>query len=57
MLKLIKQVFITLLRFCGSLAAKWEFINNESCTARTTLINSNLNEPQQRPGYYSFMIS
>ena len=25
--------------------------------ARTTLINSNLNEPQQRPGYYSFMIS
>ena len=57
MLKLIKQVFITLLRFCGSLAAKWEFINNESCIARTTLINSNLNEPQQRPGYYSFMIS
>ena len=57
MLKLIKQVFITLLRFCRSLAAKWEFINNESYIARTTLITSNLNKTQQRPRYYPFMIS
>ena len=44
MFRLIKQVFITLLSFSGSLATKCVSLNNEPCTARPTLSDLNLIE-------------
>ena len=41
MFKLIKQMFITLLSFSGSLATKYVSLNNEPCMIRYTLIDLN----------------
>ena len=38
MFRLIKQVFITLLSFSGSLATKYVSLNNEPCMIGPTLI-------------------
>ena len=53
MFRLIKQVFIVLLSFSGSLESKCVSLNNEPCTIRPTLINLNPTELN----YYPFMIS
>ena len=49
----IKQVFIVLVTFSGSLAAKSMFLNGEPYLARPTVIDLNPNELH----YYPFMIS
>ena len=53
MFRLLKQLFIALLSFKGSLATKCMSLNSESCTARPTLIDLNTVELN----YYPFMIS
>ena len=53
MFRLIKQVFIVLLSFSGSLESKCVSLNNEPCTISPTLINLNHTELN----YYPFMIS
>ena len=53
MFGLIKQVFITLLSFSGSLAIKCVSLNNEPCMIRPILIDLNPAELN----YYPFMIS
>ena len=53
MLRLIKQVFIALLSFSGSLTTKSVSLNNEPCMIRPTLIDLNPVELN----YYPFMIS
>ena len=53
MFRLIKQVFITLLSFSGSLAIKCVSLNNEPCMIRPILIDLNPVELN----YYPFMIS
>ena len=40
MFKLIKQVFIALFSFSGSLATKWVSLDNELYLIRPTLIDS-----------------
>ena len=49
----MKQIFIGLLSFSGSLANKCTSLNNEPCMARLFLIGFNLVELK----YYPFMIS
>ena len=44
MFRLLKQVFITLFGFSGSLATKCESLNNEPCMIRPTLINLSIIE-------------
>ena len=44
MLRLIKQVFIALLKFSGSLATKCVSLSNVPCMVRSTLIDLNHNE-------------
>ena len=51
---LIKQVFIVLLNFNGSLATKCVSQNNEPFTIRPTLIHLNLTPVELN--YYPFMI-
>ena len=53
MFSLIKQVFVVLLCFSGSLARKCPSLNDESCKVRTTLIDLSHVELK----YYPFMIS
>ena len=53
MFSLIKQVFIVLLNFNGSLAAKCLSFNVEPCMVRPTLIDLNPVELK----YYPFMIN
>ena len=53
MFTLIKQMFIALLSFTGSLATKCVSLDNEPCMTGPTLIDSNSIELN----YYSFMIS
>ena len=48
----IKNMFIGLLSFSGSLATKCISLNNEQCKTRPFLINFNLVELE----YYRFMI-
>ena len=43
MFNFIKQAFILLLRFIGSLASNFMFLNDGSCSARPTIINLNQN--------------
>ena len=52
MFSLIKQVFILLLSFSSSLAAKRLFLNDEPCMVRPTLIDLNPVELK----YYLFVI-
>ena len=52
MFRLIKQVFVSFLSFSGSLAIKCMSLNNETCLARTILIDFNSNELY----YYPFMV-
>ena len=49
---LIKQVFIVLLSFSSSLAAKCFSLNDEKCMVRPTLVDMN----PVKLKYYSFMI-
>ena len=53
MFRLIKQVFIALLSFSGSLTTTSVSLNNEPCMIRPTLIDLNPVELN----YYPFMIS
>ena len=53
MFSFIKQVFIVLLSFSKSLAAKCLFLNGEPCMVKPTLVNMSPVELK----YYSFMIS
>ena len=53
MSRLIKQVFIGLLSFSGSLVTKCVSLNNESCMNRSTLIDLNPFDLN----FYLFMIS
>ena len=53
MFSLIKQVFIVLLSFSSSLAAKCLSLNDEPCMVRPTLIDLNLIELK----YYPFIVS
>ena len=53
MFRLIKQVFIALLSFSGSLTTKCVSLNNEPCMIRPTLIDLNPVELN----YYPFLIS
>ena len=53
MLRLIKQVFIALLRFSGSLTTKFVSLNYEPYVTRATLIGLNLDELN----YYPFIVS
>ena len=53
MFTLIKQMFIALLSFTGSLATKCVSVNNEPCMTRPTLIDSNPIELN----YYLFVIN
>ena len=50
---LIKQVFIALLNFSGSLATEYVSLNNKPCMTRPTVINLNPVELN----YYPFMIN
>ena len=50
---LLKQIFIGLLSFSGSLATKCTSLNHEPCMARLFLIGFNLAELK----HYPFMIS
>ena len=52
MFRLIKQVFIDLLSFSGSLTTKYMFFNNEPCMIRPNLIDL---DPVEL-NYYPFMI-
>ena len=52
MFKLIKQVFISFLSFSGSLPIKCISLNNETCLARTVLIDFNSNKLY----YFPFMV-
>ena len=53
MFRLIKQVFIGLLSFSRSSAAKFMPLNNEPCVTRPTLIDLN----PVKFNYYPFMVS
>ena len=53
MFRLIKQVFIVLLNFSGSLVTKCVSLNNELCMSRPNLIDLNPIELN----YYPFMVS
>ena len=53
MFRLIKQVFIGLLSFIGSLATKCLSLNNKTCMTILTLIDLN----PVKFNYYPFMIS
>ena len=53
MINFIKQVFIPLLSFNGSLAKKCVSLSNEPCMARPTLTDLNPNEIN----YYPFIIN
>ena len=53
MFRLIKEVFIALLRFIKSLAIKFMSLNNGPCVTRPLLFDINLVELK----YYSVMIS
>ena len=53
MFSFIKQVFIVLLSFSKSLAAKCLFLNGEPCMVKPTLVNMSPVELK----YYPFMIS
>ena len=53
MFTLIKQMFIALLSFTGSLATKCVSLDSETCMTGLTLIDSNSIELN----FYSFMIS
>ena len=53
MFRLIKQAFIVLFRFSGSLTTKCVPLNNETCMIKTTIIDLNL----VSVNLYRFMIS
>ena len=53
MFGLVKQVFIAVLSFNGSLATKFMPLNNEQCMIKPTLIDLNRVEFK----YYQLMIS
>ena len=53
MFGLVKQVFIAVLSFNGSLATKFMALNNEQCMIKPTLIDLNPVEFK----YYQLMIS
>lgn len=57
MFKFIKQAFIVLLRFSGSLDTKCISLDNEPCLVRPTLIDLNSNAHNQRLCHYPFMVS
>ena len=65
MLRFIKEVFITLLTFSGSLAGmvnvsnfkRCTSLNNQPCMARPTLIDLNLDKYNQELRYYPFIVS
>ena len=57
MLRFIKQVFIALLSFSGSLAIKCISLIKEPCLARPNLIDLNPDEISQGLCHYPFMIS
>ena len=54
MFRLIKQIYMAILSFRGSLATTCVSFNNEHCKTRLTLIDLN---PPIEPKYYLFMIS
>ena len=65
MFGLIQKLFIVLLRFSGSIVimangsnfTTWLSLNNQPCMNRSTLINLNPNEYNQRFHYYPLMIN
>ena len=56
MFKLIKQVFIVLLSFSGSLTTKCASLNNEQYIARPTLISLNPDNRDQRLHQYPVIL-
>ena len=63
MFRLIKQVFLTLLSFSGSLASVPKISDRIKCTSfnnqpsKTTVVNLNTGEYNQELCYYPFMIN
>ena len=57
MFKFIKQVFIVLLSFSGSLATNCVSLNNQLCTTRPTFIDLNPVEYNQGLHQYPFMVT
>ena len=50
-------MFIVLLSFSGSLAAKYIPLKNQPCANRPTLIDLNLDEHNQGLNHYTFMVN
>ena len=57
MFRIIKQVFIALLSFSGSLATKYTSLNNQPCMTRPALIDLNPDKHNQGMYHYLFMIN
>ena len=53
MLTLVKQVFIALLSFSGSLTTTCKFLNNEPCITRSTLVDLDPDDIS----HYKFMVN
>ena len=56
MFRFIKQVFVALLSFNGSLDTKWISLNNEPCLTRPTLVYLNFDEDDHGLHHFLFIM-